>query len=266
LRASTPADGEVYAPTNQGNAELKSAGTSLSSRELEVLVLVDGTATAGQIAGASPTIPHAEVMQILQKLAGMQLIARASEQSALESGLFSITVPPGVFSSRGNEPEAKQGVASLKRKGYYVRIARRAPQKRAAKEGWQPTLLVVDDDLDLVKLIRTYFRFEGFGVRNAGSRAEIMAAFRKSPTPDLVLLDVELPDSNGFDVLARMRQHAVLKSIPVIMITDEATREAVRNGLQAGADGYITKPFEPDCVVTAVREVLGLTEPKPPRA
>jgi len=78
-----------------------------------------------------------------------------------------------------------------------------------------------------------------------------------------VLLDVELPDANGFDVLARMRQHAVLKSIPVIMITAEATREAVRNGLHAGADGYITKPFEPDCVVTAVREVLGLTEEKP---
>jgi DNA-binding response OmpR family regulator len=46
------------------------------------------------------------------------------------------------------------------------------------------------------------------------------------------------------------------------MITAEATREAVRKGLQAGADGYITKPFEPDCVVTAVREVLGLTAEK----
>jgi two-component system OmpR family response regulator len=264
-----PADGEVYAPTSQGNAELKSAGTSLSSRELEVLVLVDGVATAGQIARASPTMPQAEVMQVLQKLAAMQLIAPASGPSAQESEFFSIIVPPGVFSSgAGNEPEAKQGVASLKRKGYYVRIARRAPQKRAAKEGWQPTILVIDDDADLVKLIRTYFRFEGFVVRNAGRRAEIMAAFREPPMPDLVLLDVELPDANGFDVLARMRQHAVLKSIPVIMITAEATRESVRNGLQAGADGYITKPFEPDCVVTAVQEVLGLTQekPKPSRA
>jgi len=263
-RAPTPADDEVFALSGQGSAELKSAGTSLSSRELEVLLLVDGTATAGQIAAASPSIPQAEVMQILQKLAERQLISPASAQSALDSGFFSIVVPPGVFSSGpGAEPEAKQGVASLKRKGYYVRIARRAPQKRAAKEGWQPTILVIDDDSDLVKLIRTYFRFEGFAVRNAGRREEIMAAFREPPMPDLVLLDVELPDANGFDVLARMRQHAVLKSIPVIMITAEATREAVRNGLHAGADGYITKPFEPDCVVTAVREVLGLTEEKP---
>jgi len=263
-RASTPAEGEVYALTSQGNAELKSAGTSLSSRELEVLVLVDGTATAGQIAGMSASVAHTEVMQVLQKLADKQLIAPASQTSALETGFFSIPVPPGFFSGgAATEPEAKQGAASLKRKGYYVRIARRAPQKRAAKEGWQPTVLVIDDDPDLVKLIRTYFRFESFTVRTASRRDEIMAAFREAPMPDLVLLDVELPDANGFDILARMRQHAVLKSMPVIMITAEATREAVRKGLQAGADGYITKPFEPDCVVTAVREVLGLTEGKP---
>jgi len=261
--ARTPADGDVYALTGQGNAELKSAGTSLSSRELEVLVLVDGTATAGQIAGISASVPHAEVMQVLQKLADMHLIAPASETSAPETGFFSIAVPPGFFSGAASEPEAKQGAASLKRKGYYVRIARRAPQKRAAKEGWQPTILVIDDDPDLVKLIRTYFRFESFAVRTASRRDEIMAAFREAPMPDLVLLDVELPDANGFDILARMRQHAVLKSMPVIMITAEATREAVRRGLQAGADGYITKPFEPDCVVIAVREVLGLTQEKP---
>src|ERR1044071_5454240 len=132
----TASDGDVYALTSQGNAELKSAGTSLSSRELEILVLVDGTATVAEIAGASPTMPHAEVMQVLQKLADTQLIARASGQSALDNGFFSIV---------GAE-ETRQGVTSLKRKGYYVRIARRAAQKHAAKEGWQPTLLVVDDD------------------------------------------------------------------------------------------------------------------------
>jgi two-component system, OmpR family, response regulator len=70
---------------------------------------------------------------------------------------------------------------------------------------------------------------------------------------------VNLPDADGFEVLARLRQHAALKTIPVVMITAEATREAVLKGLQAGADGYITKPFEPDWVVTAVRQVLGIT-------
>jgi two-component system OmpR family response regulator len=254
-----PRDSDVYALTPQGNAELKSAGTSLTSHELEVLVLVDGSATVAQIVQSSQGIAPGEALETLQQLADRHLNTLASEPSALESGFFSISVPAGFFADQGTvEPEAEHGVASLNQKGYYVRIARRAPQKREVKQGWQPTILVVDDDPDLVKLIRTFFRFEGFGVREAANRAEIMAAFRQPPMPDLVLLDVLLPDANGFDVLARMRQHAVLKSMPVVMITAEATREAVRKGLQAGADGYITKPFEPDCLVTAVRQVLGL--------
>ncbi len=69
--------------------------------------------------------------------------------------------------------------------------------------------------------------------------------------PDLILLDVQLPDGNGFDILARMRQHPVLKNMPVIMLTAEATRESVLRGLQLGADGYVTKPFEPDVLVSA---------------
>ena len=79
--------------------------------------------------------------------------------------------------------------------------------------------------------------------------------------PDLVLLDVQLPDANGFDILAKMRQHPVLRLMPVIMLTAEATREAVLKGLQGGADGYVTKPFEPDMLISAVKAVLGLSAP-----
>ena len=81
----------------------------------------------------------------------------------------------------------------------------------------------------------------------------------------LILLDVQMPDANGFDVLARMRQHPVLKNMPVVMLTAEATRESVLRGLQGGADGYITKPFVPDVLVTAVKAVLGLLPPPEPK-
>jgi two-component system OmpR family response regulator len=73
-----------------------------------------------------------------------------------------------------------------------------------------------------------------------------------------VLLDVRLPDANGFDILLRMKQHPALKSIPVIMLTGEATRESVMRGLAGGADGYVTKPFELAILLNAVRSVLGL--------
>ncbi|MDH4191878.1 MAG: response regulator, partial [Betaproteobacteria bacterium] len=87
----------------------------------------------------------------------------------------------------------------------------------------------------------------------------ILAAFREPPRPDLVLLDVTLPDADGFDVLAKMRLHPALKTVPVIMVTAIATREAVIKGILRGADGYITKPFEVDVLLKAVRTVLGLT-------
>ena len=92
------------------------------------------------------------------------------------------------------------------------------------------------------------------------STGEVIAEFRKSPVPDLILLDVMLPDTDGFDILLRLRQHPALQNVPVIMLTGKATREAVIKGLAGGADGYITKPFEADALMRAVRTVIGLTQ------
>ena len=110
----------------------------------------------------------------------------------------------------------------------------------------------------LAKFIQSYLSLEGFQVRLAGNRAEVIAEFRKSPVPDLILLDVMLPDTDGFDILLRLRQHPALKNVSVIMLTGKATREAVIKGLAGGADGYITKPFEADALMLAVRTVIGL--------
>ena len=255
-------DDEVYALTDKGNANLKAAGTALSAAELQVLVLVDGQSTMAQIAGAARNLNPVKVNEMLRRFFADRLITTATEPSSdgLESGFFSIAVPAGFFSSVGKEAsaEADQGVSTLKQKGYYVRIAQRPAAAREVKEGEQITVLVVDDDQDLLKLLRTYMKMEGFTVRTAEKRDDIVAALRQPPKPDLVLLDVQLPDANGFDVLVKMRQHPFMKTIPIVMLTAEATREAVIRGLQGGADGYVTKPFEPDMVVAAVKAVLGL--------
>ena len=87
-----------------------------------------------------------------------------------------------------------------------------------------------------------------------------MARLRTPPAPDLVILDVGLPDINGFDVLQRLKAHPVLKAVPVILLTAEATRESVMRGLVLGADAYITKPFERSALRDGVRAVLGLAD------
>jgi len=121
-------------------------------------------------------------------------------------------------------------------------------------------LLVIEDDPDILKLLQIFLKLEGFEPRIASNREEIVAALRAPPLPDLVLLDIRLPDINGFDVLAKMRQHPAMKTIPVVMLTAEATREAVLKGLVGGADGFVTKPFQIDRLVKAVKTVLGLRQ------
>ena len=76
------------------------------------------------------------------------------------------------------------------------------------------------------------------------------------PYPHLVLLDVMLPDANGFDVLNRIRQHPVLQNTPVLMVTSLGEREDVVRGLTLGASGYITKPVKPSVLMQAVESVL----------
>lgn len=259
-------DDDVFAMTGKGNRQLKSSsGTALSSLELETLVLVDGISTVKQILERLPGQTRSALVETLGALRSEGLIVSTNEVDSEdgESGFSTISVPAGFFSSitEAASAEAAGGAALLKKKGFYVRIARRPAEERKHKDDRKFTLLVVDDDPDLQKLLGMYLRLEGFAVRPATNRDAILIGLRTAPQPDLVLLDVQMPDANGFDILAKLRLHPALKNIPVIMLTGETTRESVLKGLRGGADGYVTKPFEPENVVKAIKAVLGLNPP-----
>ncbi|HTN93504.1 MAG TPA: response regulator, partial [Gallionella sp.] len=148
----------------------------------------------------------------------------------------------------------------LRQNGYYVSLVRKSVAQPDRVAGKKLSVLVIEDDPDILKLLQIFLKMEGFETRIASNREEIVAAFRAPPLPELVLLDIRLPDINGFDVLARMRQHPAMKTLPVIMLTAEATREAVLKGLVGGADGFVTKPFQIDRLIKAVKTVLGLKQ------
>jgi PleD family two-component response regulator len=229
---------------------LNSGRTALSSTELSVLVLLDGKSTVAQIRARAGALPAKAVDEALERLlrSGHILPAVDVASDHIDAGNF--------FSASTSESEA--AAATLKANGYFVRFAQRAAQPRKLAAGEKITVFVVEDDAQLVKLVRTYFQMEGMETRLAGNREEINAGLRQAPKPDVILLDVMLPDVDGFDVLARLRQHDAVKDIPVIMMTAKATREAVLKGLERGATGYITKPFHIETVLTAVKTVLGL--------
>ena len=102
-------------------------------------------------------------------------------------------------------------------------------------------------------------KLEGYDVRVASGRDEIVAALRGPSLPDVILLDVNLPGTDGFSILARMRQHPALRALPVIMLTAQASRGDVLRALSGGANGYITKPFEHEALMKSLRAVLGVT-------
>jgi DNA-binding response OmpR family regulator len=154
--------------------------------------------------------------------------------------------------------EAGAGVTSLQQQGYYVRIARRPAARPQLPDDRKPLAIVVEDEPHLAKFLKHFLGLEGFEVRIAGTREEIVSALRQPPRPDLVLLDVMLPDADGFDVLMKIREHEALRHVPIIMLTAKTTREAVIKGLAGGADGYITKPFQTDVLVKAIKTMFGM--------
>lgn len=122
-------------------------------------------------------------------------------------------------------------------------------------------LLVVDDEPFLCDAVAASLRFVGFDVTTASHGRDALALARKHPF-DLIVLDVMLPDLDGFDVVRRLRRDGV--SVPVIFLTARDTQADKVTGLTIGGDDYITKPFGLDELVARIRTVLRRTRPSLP--
>ena len=114
------------------------------------------------------------------------------------------------------------------------------------------TILVVDDEISIQELVRLYLEKEGFRVESAGSGKEALERI-DAVKPSVVVLDIMLPDMNGFDVCRELRQRA---DVPVLMLTARKDDIDKILGLEMGADDYLTKPFNPRELVARIRAVL----------
>lgn len=117
-------------------------------------------------------------------------------------------------------------------------------------------ILVVDDEERMVRFIRLNLEHDGFNVIEAFRGAQAIQAIRDK-LPDLVLLDVMLPDMDGFEVLKMIRE---INTVPVIMLTAKGEEDDRVHGLELGADDYVTKPFSPRELVSRVKAVLRRAE------
>ncbi len=117
-------------------------------------------------------------------------------------------------------------------------------------------ILVVDDEERMVRFIRMNLEHDGFEVSEAFNGKEAIQKIR-DVTPDLILLDVMMPDLDGFEVLEVVRE---VSTVPVIMLTAKGEEDDRVRGLELGADDYVTKPFSPRELVSRVKAVLRRTE------
>lgn len=116
-------------------------------------------------------------------------------------------------------------------------------------------ILVVDDDKEIVRIVRAYLEKAGYNVSVAYDGETALHIIR-SDRPDLVVLDLMLPDRDGWDITRIVRSDPALAAIPIVMLTARVEGEDRVLGLDLGADDYIAKPFNPHEVVARVRAVL----------
>jgi DNA-binding response OmpR family regulator len=116
-------------------------------------------------------------------------------------------------------------------------------------------ILVVEDDLDMVELLRFNLKTEGYALGTAADGIEALKKVR-SIRPDLILLDLMLPELDGFAVCDILRRDPKTASIPIIILTALSSQFSRLNGLDAGANLYLTKPFSPKYLLQCIQELL----------
>lgn len=116
-------------------------------------------------------------------------------------------------------------------------------------------VLVIDDDPDLQVLVGMLLDRLGVKSTPAETAVEGLRLLQEAPY-DLVILDLMLPDMDGFDLLAVLRKDEALNTLPVLILSARADPDAISRGLELGADGYLTKPYLPHSLTSRVKEML----------
>lgn len=243
----------------RGGAELHGHATTLRPAELELLIRLDGTLTLREVRGTMPHASDAQFAAAFKILWTRELVARARPDPFDAR----TTLQLQMLHHAAGEHSAPD---PLRKSGFSVGLTwlRPGPPRRSLQAPRRA--VVVEDDPVLSRMIECFLALEGFEVSLAADRSQVVAVLNRRQLPDVVLLDMTLPDVEGLEVLHKVRQHPLLRDVPALMLTGRATREAVLQALAGGADGYLTKPFDPESLIFAVKRLTGLDAGPPPGA
>ena len=222
-----------------------------------ILGLVDFAGHPEVIRSYLAKYPGHVVDEWLTEFEALRLIESISAKEVSLSEISRKTEPPPLEAEdmRNFEQEVTFADVSLSRIGVYVASDRIANRPASRKKPENTLALIVEDDPDQLALAVLRLTAAGYPVQTADS---VQALFRtlQQGTPDAIFLDIGLPDGDGFEVLATLRQHPSFTLLPIIMLTAKTEPEDVAKGLALGADGYITKPYGKNTLDYVLRYVM----------
>jgi CheY-like chemotaxis protein len=260
------ANENAYVATAKGKAELADKPGKLPVGLKTLLGLVDNS-TIAQLQKKLPQVALDKLSAAVDRLTADGYIAiagAAAAPSKPEAPLDFVNF----INKPVKEPTIQQlqqaeatltGIRSSKKPGYHVHIINRAAKRVAPLAGGDKyTVLVIDADQSNALVVTRALLLAKFETRAAARQDEIVEQLNKQPPADVIALDMVLPDMIGLELLGRLREHPVYKSVPIIVMTGKADHDDIVAALAYGATGYMTKPFKPEALVDGVQAVLGL--------
>jgi len=255
--------GEIYRLTDAGKKAVASVSSPIGRHHRRILQLIVGDTHLDVIRGWLRHYTNSQLDDWLGQLEkdGMITMAPAGEMHDLDFTTKFPAVKPfetGLTDTdvmRIDAAALEAGVA-LKARGAYLAEARLKNRAPLTKPPADIAVLIVEDDPDQAALAGRRLGLGGYKVSVAETHHAFVEALREHGVPDVVFLDVELPDGDGFDLLVYIREHPRLSLLPVIMLTAKTEAEDIRKGLRLGADGYIPKPYSKTLLSDVLRQVL----------
>jgi CheY-like chemotaxis protein len=258
----------IYSLTAAGQATLSSAAgegdfpaaVDFPQDYRRLLALIEVGGHIEVIRGRLRRFPDRLIDDWLKELEDLKMVEsrEAGELDAITfSGARLPLLPP--LSDDDRKRLAKITVvagATLLRSGSFLSADRIANLPPLAKTPAETVVLLVEDDPDQAALAELRLTMAGYQVHSVDRAKALSSYLRQQKRPDLLLLDVMLPDGNGFDILAQLRGRPEFSTLPIVLLTVKAELIDIRNGLDLGADGYITKPYSKNQLAEVIGHAL----------
>ena len=252
----------VYYLTPAGKDSLWAKGGAgvLPLEYRRLLALIEFEGHIDVIRGRLRRFPDRLIEEWLRELEELKMVEPGlpgKEEDFTFTGLPVPLLPP--LPDEDSKRLAKAAVvagATLLRSGSFLADERIANLPPLAKKPADTVILLVEDDPDQMALGQLRLTMAGYQVRSVDRAKALSRYLRQQGRPDLLLLDVMLPDGNGFDILAQLRNRPEFATLPIVLLTAKAELVHIRNGLALGADGYITKPYSKNQLGEVISRIL----------